>query len=100
MIVVILGYIMYVIITGNVDADVDVDVNDTESLTLKSGIVHLNAVVRMLTHSKNLAKLTNFDDYARIPERQYDVPPKIHFIWLGSFLPHKIQGKHTDLQNV
>ena len=89
MIVATLGYVMYVIIAGNVDADVDVDVNDTESLTLKSGIVHLNAVVRTLTHSRNLAKLTNVDDYARIPERQYDVPPKIHFIWLGSFLPEK-----------
>ena len=68
MIAVTIGYVMYVIIAGNVYADVDFDVNDTETLTLESGIVHLNAVVSTLTHSRNLAKLTNVDDYARIPD--------------------------------
>ena len=34
MIAVTLGYVMYVITVGNVYADIDVDVNDTETLTL------------------------------------------------------------------
>ena len=77
-----LSYIMYVVIvTIGGEAYDDVIVNPE--------IVNLNAVARTLTNSKNVAKSINFDDYARISERQYNIPLKIHFIWLGSFLPEK-----------
>ena len=32
MIAATLGYVMYVIIAGNIDADIDIDVKDTKSL--------------------------------------------------------------------
>ena len=87
------SYVMYLVIVtirGDVGADVFVeDKLSDNTLTLESGIVHLNTVARTLTHSRNVAKQINFDDYARVPEQQYDIPLKIHFIWLGSFLPEK-----------
>ena len=69
--------------------------NNTENVAVTQSplkIRHLNEINATLVYAKQYAPGTLLAEEAKYPERSYHVPAKIHFIWLGSFIPDKYKN--------
>ena len=75
------------IVDGVVNGNALIEAENANGKSLE--FLHLNDIRQTLLRSHWFSSLTRPANEVRLPEASYIVPLKIHFIWLGSFIPDK-----------